>query len=56
MIGAKASETFERVIKETKIPAEIKKIKSNDKDQTGKTGTHNKEHEITKITHTKKQK
>ena len=42
-----------RVIQETKIPVEIKRTYSRDKDQTWKTDKHNKEHKITKIIHTK---
>ena len=45
---------IERVIKGTKILAEIKRMQSRDKDQTKKNRhTHNKEHKITKIIHTK---
>ena len=44
-----------RVIKGTRITAEIKRIKSKNKDHTGKSDAHNKEHKITKITRTKKQ-
>ena len=44
------------VIKGTNILAEIKRTQSSDKDKTGKTDAHNKEHKITKIIRTKKQK
>ena len=37
------------------VIAEIKSMYS-DKDQTWKTGTHNKEHKITKMIHSKQQK
>ena len=47
---------FKRVIKRTKILAEIKRMKSRNKGQTGKTDTHNNYHKITKIKRTKKQK
>ena len=43
-------------IKGPKILAEIKRILSKDKDKKRKTDTHIKEHEITKIKRTKKQK
>ena len=36
--------------------AVIKRMYSRDKDQTGKTDIHNKEHKITKIIHTKQQR
>ena len=44
---------FKRVIKGTKIPVEIERMESRDKDHTWKTDTHNKEYKITKIIHTK---
>ena len=49
----KAVSSYERVIKGTKILAEIKRMLSRDKDETWKTDTHNKGHKVTKIIHTK---
>ena len=43
----------ERVIRGTKILAEIKSMLSRDKDQTWKTDKHDKEQNATKIIHTK---
>ena len=45
-----------RVIKGTKIQAEIKRMLSRDKDYTWKTDKHNKNHKITKIRNTRKHK
>ena len=45
--------TILRVIKGTKVIAIIKRMQSSDKDQTWKTDIHTKEHEATKILHTK---
>ena len=43
-----------RVIKGTEILVKIKSMQFKDKDQTGKTDAHNKEHQIIKIINTKK--
>ena len=43
---------FERIIKGTTVIAVIKRMQSRDTDQTWKTDTYNKEHELTKIIHT----
>ena len=37
--------TYEKIIKGTKILADINRMKYTDTDQTGKSDTHNKEHE-----------